>query len=110
MADNIIVTGANQGIGYYMVEKLLAEGNKVSVLDIETDNLANLKKKYDGLIFYKTDLRNYDEVKRAVDETVAECATMEINCFPFANSRLFSLSPIATKMFSASSGTSRTTG
>ena len=37
MADNIIVTGANQGIGYYMVEKLLAEGNKVSVLDIETD-------------------------------------------------------------------------
>ena len=30
MADNIIITGANQGIGYYMVEKLLAEGNKVS--------------------------------------------------------------------------------
>ena len=25
-------------IGYDMVEKLLSEGNKVSVLDIETDN------------------------------------------------------------------------
>ena len=78
MANNIIITGANQGIGYYMVEKLLAEGNKVSVLDIETDNLTNLKKKYDRLIFYKVDLRNYDEVKRAVDETVAEFDTIDI--------------------------------
>ena len=25
-----------------------------------------------GLIFYKVDLRNYDEIKAAVDETVAE--------------------------------------
>ena len=33
MANNIIITGANQGIGYYMVKKLLADGNKVSVLD-----------------------------------------------------------------------------
>ena len=40
MAKNIIITGANQGIGYYMAEQLLAEGNKVSVLDIETDNVA----------------------------------------------------------------------
>ena len=78
MADHIIITGANQGIGYYMAEKLLAEGNKVSVLDIETDNLANLKKKYDGLIFYKVDLRNYDEVKRAVDEAIAEFDTIDI--------------------------------
>ena len=66
MANNIIITGANQGIGYYMVEKLLAEGNKVSVLDIETDNLTNLKKKYDCLIFYKVDLKNYDEVKTRI--------------------------------------------
>ena len=78
MANNIIITGANQGIGYYMVEKLLSEGNKVSVLDIETDNLTNLKKLYDCLIFYKVDLRNYDEVKRAVDETVAEFDTIDI--------------------------------
>ena len=78
MANNIIITGANQGIGYYMAEKLLAEGNKVSVLDIETDNLATLKTKYDSLIFYQVDLRNYDEVKRAVDETVAVFDTIDI--------------------------------
>lgn len=78
MADNIIITGANQGIGYYMVEKLLAEGNKVSVLNIKTDNLVKLKEKCDSLIYYKVDLRNYDEVKRAVDETAAEFETIDI--------------------------------
>lgn len=78
MVNNIIITGANQGIGYYMVEKLLAEGNKVSVLDIETDNLANLREKYDSLIYYKVDLRNYDEVKKAVDETIAAFDSIDI--------------------------------
>lgn len=53
MANNIIITGANQGIGYYMTEKLLAEGNKVSVLDIETDNLTNLKKNMTVLFFIR---------------------------------------------------------
>ena len=78
MANNIIITGANQGISYYMAKKLLADGNKVSVFDIETDNLANLKKQFDSLIFYKVDLRNYDEVKMAVDETAAEFETIDI--------------------------------
>lgn len=79
MANNIIITGANQGIGYYIAEKLLAEGNKVSVLDIETDNIANLKNQYNNsLIYYKVDLRNHDEVKEAVDETVAEFGTIDI--------------------------------
>jgi len=78
MANNIIITGANQGIGYYMVKKLLADGNKVSVLDIETENLANLKKQYSCLIFHKVDLRNYDEIKVAVDETVAEFGVIDI--------------------------------
>lgn len=78
MAKNIIITGANQGIGYYMAEKLLAQGNNVSVLDIETEEVANLKKQYGNLIFYKVDLRNYDEVMGAVDETAAEFGTIDI--------------------------------
>ena len=39
---NIIITGANQGIGYYFTEQALKDGNKVAVLDIETDNLNSL--------------------------------------------------------------------
>ena len=47
---NIIITGANEGIGYYMIEKLLADGNRVSVLDIETQNLANIKNQYNSTL------------------------------------------------------------
>ena len=76
---NIIITGANEGIGYYMIEKLLADGNRVSVLDIETQNLANLKNQYNSnLIFYKVDLRNNEEVKMAVDKTAKEFGIIDI--------------------------------
>ena len=40
---NVIITGANQGIGYYMVEAMLAGGNVVGVLDMEIDRLLNLQ-------------------------------------------------------------------
>ena len=37
--SNIIITGANQGIGYYFAEQLLKEGNSVAIFDLETDNI-----------------------------------------------------------------------
>ena len=76
---NIIITGANEGIGYYMVEKLLLDGNKVSVLDIETANLDNLKKRFgSNLIYYKADLRNEEEIKTAVCETATKFGSIDI--------------------------------
>lgn len=78
MMNNIIITGANQGIGYYMTEKLLEEGNNVAVLDIETNNLTNLKKLYDNLIFYKVDLRDNDALKSSIECIVATLGTIDI--------------------------------
>lgn len=75
---NIIITGANQGIGYYMAEKLLVDGNNVSVMDIETDGLEKLKERYDNLVYYKVDLRNNDEIKVAVDETALKFGSVDI--------------------------------
>ena len=76
---NIIITGANEGIGYFMIKKLLSDGNNVSVLDIEIENLSNLKKEYNkNLMYYKVDLRNIDEVKSAVDESVKTFGTVDI--------------------------------
>ena len=43
---NIIIIGANQGIGYYLSESLLEKGNGVAVLDISTDHIAELQPKY----------------------------------------------------------------
>ena len=45
---NIILTGGNQGIGYFMAEKFLQNGDCVVVLDLENDNLRELKKEYPG--------------------------------------------------------------
>lgn len=76
---NIIITGANEGIGYFMAQKLLCDGNQVSVLDIETENLADLKRRYESsLIYFKADLRNEDEVKAAVCETAAIFGSIDI--------------------------------
>ena len=41
--SDIIITGAGQGIGYYMAEKLLIDGNRVAVLDLYMDDLEDLK-------------------------------------------------------------------
>lgn len=41
---NIILTGGNQGIGYFMAEKFLQNGDCVAVLDLENDNLRELKR------------------------------------------------------------------
>ena len=43
---NILIAGANQGIGYYLAERLLELGNFVTVLDIQTDAALTLKEKY----------------------------------------------------------------
>ena len=41
---NVLVVGANQGIGYYLAERLLQLGNTVTVLDIQIHGIEILKK------------------------------------------------------------------
>ena len=43
---NVLVVGANQGIGYYLVERLLELENTVTVLDIQIHAIEILKEKY----------------------------------------------------------------
>ena len=69
--ENIIITGANQGIGYYFAEQALKDGNKVAVLDIETDRLSALEQKFpDRLLYYKADVRDDVQIQTAVDDIV----------------------------------------
>ena len=46
MAD-ILIVGADQGIGYFLAESLLENGDRVAVLDIRTEHIAELQRKYD---------------------------------------------------------------
>lgn len=64
---HVVVTGANQGIGYAMVRRLLADGCRVTVLDVETDRLEALRKEYpDSLLPVRCDVRDEAAVEAAV--------------------------------------------
>lgn len=76
---NFVITGANQGIGYFFIEQMLKEGNKVAVFDLDTDNLEKLKAEYaDSLLFFKVDVRNLDDLHCAVASAAAEFSVIDV--------------------------------
>ena len=73
MAD-ILIVGANQGIGYYLAESLLEKGDRVAVLDIRTDHIAELQPKYgNNLLVINADASD--------DCSVQEGVRKAFNCF-----------------------------
>lgn len=76
---NIVITGANQGIGYYFVERLLKDGNRVAVLDLETDQLAKLKVTHENnLLYYLADVRDQESMDNVITEVVSEFGYIDI--------------------------------
>lgn len=76
---NIIITGANEGIGYYFIEQLLKDGNKIAVIDIETNNLEKLKTNYQNhLFFFKVDVRNEMDMQSSIAKIVEDFNTIDI--------------------------------
>ena len=77
--SNIIISGANEGIGYYLTKQLLDEKNRVAVLDLQTDNLAELQAIYgDNLLYYKVDMRCEKDVRNAVERISNKFQTIDI--------------------------------
>lgn len=76
---NIIITGANRGIGYFFVEQLLKDGNKIAVFDLDTDNLKQLKTEHeDRLLYIEVDVRNQDDLHNAVKSVISEFSVIDI--------------------------------
>ena len=44
--SNIVIVGADPGIGYYLVQSLLEAGNRVAAMDIRTEHIEQLHGKY----------------------------------------------------------------
>ncbi len=77
--SNIIVTGGNQGIGYYMVKKLLEDGHSAAVLDIDVANLAPLKEKHGPrLLPLVCDMRDAQSVEKSVAQIADAFQTVDI--------------------------------
>lgn len=76
---NVIITGGNQGIGYYMAEKFLSDGHSVAVFDLETDNLSELKEKYrERLLPCVCDMRDADSVSISMTRIMGAFKTIDI--------------------------------
>ena len=76
---NVLVVGANQGIGYYLVEKLLELGNTVTVLDIQIHALEILKGKYQKtLLPIIADARNLSSIENGVLQAIQNFGNIDI--------------------------------
>jgi len=68
--NTLLITGGNEGIGYFMAKQWLENGNCVSVLDLNCDNIDKLKETYPKtLLSFKCDVRDKESVKVAVNQT-----------------------------------------
>ncbi len=77
--SNIVITGANQGIGYYFIEQALKNGHKVAVLDLETNNLEILAHTYPSyLLYYKVDVCNESQMVDAVKNVIKNFQKIDI--------------------------------
>ncbi|MDD7793164.1 SDR family oxidoreductase [Clostridium sp. 'White wine YQ'] len=74
----VIITGGNDGIGYYMVERFLSDGKNVAVLDIELNKITELMKQYpDSLVGFQCDIRDVVKLKSCLNEVVKKFKTID---------------------------------
>lgn len=72
---NIMMSGANEGIGYYMAESLLKQGHNVFVLDIKLDHLNHLSETY------SKDRLSYELCDVGQEQQVIKCIQLAIQSF-----------------------------
>lgn len=74
----LFLTGGNEGIGYYMTKKWLEDGNCAVVLDLNCDNIGELKETYSRtLICIKGDVRDKEGIEAAVNQTCAQFGSID---------------------------------
>ncbi len=68
-----VISGGASGLGLAVVERIVAQGGKAAVLDINKQQGMSLQDKYAGqVLFCKTDISNETEVDIAVDSAAAQ--------------------------------------
>lgn len=79
-----VVTGAASGIGLALAERLLAEGMKVVMADVEqgalTKEASRLDPSGDRVLAVAVDVRDYDAVEALADQTVERFGGVHLLC------------------------------
>ena len=77
--SNILIIGANQGIGYYLVKRLLEKGDNVTVLDIEQEHINELKKRYtNSLLVIRADATDEASLSNGINAAINEFGEIDV--------------------------------
>ena len=75
----VLVTGAADGIGRAIAQRFAREGDRVALLDVNSQRLAAIAGELgDGVLPITTDVRIADQVQSAVDQTVARFGRLDV--------------------------------
>src|SRR5574339_940529 len=77
-----IVTGGSRGIGFAIASALLAEGAQVTITGRDEAHLSSARRRLEGagpgsIEALRADVRKYDDVRHAVEATVARCGGLD---------------------------------
>ncbi|WP_224336537.1 SDR family NAD(P)-dependent oxidoreductase [Haloprofundus halobius] len=87
----VVVTGANEGLGYHLLTTLLEDGYRVACLDVNGENVLSLQGTYpDRLLFHRCDVTVGDDVEDAVAAVVDRWGRIDILV---NNAAVFSFAP-----------------
>lgn len=79
MADVVLITGANQGIGLALTRYLLRDGYRVGALDLSTENLLPLTVEHPiTLRYFRCDITDPPQVNAAVAALIREWGQIDI--------------------------------
>lgn len=75
----VVITGANEGIGYHVLTALLENGYRVAGLDIDGENLRSLQDRYPERVrFCECDVTADEDVQMAIDEILDQWGKIDI--------------------------------
>lgn len=76
---NIVIVGANQGIGYHMAKRLLELNHSVVVLDIDISNIRQLQPRYpETLLPIVVDARRLSDIENGVKQAAGRFESIDI--------------------------------
>ncbi|MWG33587.1 SDR family NAD(P)-dependent oxidoreductase [Halomarina oriensis] len=97
----VVVTGANEGIGYHLLRSLVDDGYLVAGFDVDVSALQSLRERHPEQVrYYECDVTDTDAVESAVDAVVGEWGRIDVlvnNAAVFELGRFDEVSPDATE-------------
>lgn len=75
----VVLTGANEGIGYNMLTALIEDGHRVAALDINGDTIRDVRDRSpEQVLFYQSDVSDTDDVRTAITSVIDQWGRIDI--------------------------------